>query len=252
MMKNYKKLFLIFPMLLLNACTASSQHKTWLENFMMGNINYKLYVVNEEPNKGVNDTSYYELYKVGNIKPITREVKEIKRKQNGKIIFSSIYKVFPKHISFSKGDDSLYHKYKVFTPNANGILKESRQDILKIQHGDTQNNYSSSVKDELFVDQLDVVAEYPGGINEARKFIAQNVIFPEDASDNDVQGSVYATFVIDRNGNVTDIKIEKGLGYGCDEEVVRVLKKMPKWKPAELRGKKVRSRMRMPVSFVTQ
>jgi protein TonB len=60
---------------------------------------------------------------------------------------------------------------------------------------------------------------------------------------------VYVTFVVERNGNVTDVKILRGIGGGCDEEAVRVVQNMPKWEPGKQRGKPVRVQFNMPIKF---
>lgn len=97
--------------------------------------------------------------------------------------------------------------------------------------------------------EIDVLPQYPGGINNARKYIGERVEYPALAVEKDIEGTLIVTFVIEKDGTVTDIKIEKGLGYGLDEEVIRVMKKMPKWIPAKLNGKNVRYKTRMPVVF---
>ena len=239
-------------MLLLVACTSQDQQKNWLKNFQLGNDAYKLYSVDGANAKGPNDTSYYVLYKAAKTKPLTKEIKEIKEKKTGKILFSSAFQVLPQEILFGRADGRLHHKYKRFTQQADGSLTASMHEVLKTERENPKTKPAPSVDKKVSNEQVDALAEFPGGINEARKFIAQNVIFPEEALENDVQGSVYASFVIEKDGNVSDIQIEKGLGYGCDEEVIRVLKKMPKWKAAELRGEKVRSKLQLPVSFRTQ
>ena len=61
--------------------------------------------------------------------------------------------------------------------------------------------------------------------------------------------TVYVTFVVERSGAVTDVKILRGIGGGCDEEAVRVVKNMPKWEPGKQRGKPVRVQFNMPIKF---
>lgn len=252
MRNTYLKFAILLPFVLLGACTSQAQQKTWLKNFQLGNVSYKLYSIEGGNSKGLNDTSYYVLYRAAKVKPITKEIKEIKNKKTGKILFSSAFQVVGKEILFGRADDSLYHKYKRFTQNADGSFRASKDEVLKAERGAAHTIAEPVIEKKISGDQVDVLAEFPGGINAARNFIAQNVIFPDEALENDVQGSVYVSFVIEKDGSVSNIQIEKGLGYGCDEEVIRVLKKLPKWKPAELRGEKVRSKMRMPISFRSQ
>jgi TonB family protein len=100
-------------------------------------------------------------------------------------------------------------------------------------------------------EQFDIPAEFPGGINKARKFIANNIQYPDEAVENGVNGTIRVKFTIEKDGSITNIQIVQKLGYGCDEEVIRVLKRMPKWTPAKLKGKFVKSYFTMPVSFKT-
>ncbi|NTW23917.1 MAG: energy transducer TonB, partial [Lentimicrobium sp.] len=61
--------------------------------------------------------------------------------------------------------------------------------------------------------------------------------------------TAFVTFVVEKNGNVTDVRILRGIGGGCDEEAVRVIKAMPKWNPGKQRGKPVRVQFNMPIKF---
>ena len=91
--------------------------------------------------------------------------------------------------------------------------------------------------------------QFPGG-NEARiKFLMDNIRYPQTAKDNGVQGTVYSTFQIGADGRISDVRILRGLGNGLDEEAVRVIKLMPKWKPGMQSGKAVRVQFNMPIRF---
>ena len=97
-----------------------------------------------------------------------------------------------------------------------------------------------------------VVEESPGfpGGDEARiKFLQENIKYPTMARESGIQGTVYVTFVVERGGNVTDVKILRGIGGGCDEEAIRVIKAMPKWNAGKQRGKPVRVQFNMPIKF---
>ncbi len=81
------------------------------------------------------------------------------------------------------------------------------------------------------------------------KYVAKHLKYPRDAVRHNVDGKVFVQFVIDEKGNMTEIQVMRGLGYGCDEEVMRVLEKVPKWEPGKQRGVPVRVRMVLPISF---
>jgi TonB family protein len=99
---------------------------------------------------------------------------------------------------------------------------------------------------------VEKAAEFPGGDEALMRFLARQIQYPKKAKRKNIQGKVTAEFVIDKEGIVKDIHILQGLGFGCDEEVLRVLMMMPRWKPAEQAGKKVSSTYSLPVNFALQ
>lgn len=90
---------------------------------------------------------------------------------------------------------------------------------------------------------------YPGGEAARIRYLSENINYPQMARESGIQGTVYVTFVVERNGNVTDVRVLRGIGGGCDEEAVRVIKSMPKWSPGKQRGKPVRVQFTMPIKF---
>ena len=96
---------------------------------------------------------------------------------------------------------------------------------------------------------VEVMPDFPGGEKERQKFISRNIQYPSQARENNIQGTVYAAFVVEKDGALSNFRIIKGIGYGCDEEVVRVIKMMPLWKPGTQKGIPVRVQINMPVNF---
>lgn len=90
---------------------------------------------------------------------------------------------------------------------------------------------------------------FPGGDEARIKFLQNNIVYPVMAKESGIQGTVYVTFVVEKDGNVTAVKILRGIGGGCDEEAVRVIKAMPKWQPGKQRNKPVRVQFNMPIKF---
>jgi TonB family protein len=90
---------------------------------------------------------------------------------------------------------------------------------------------------------------YPGGQDGYRKFLIENIRYPEDALKKGVTGTVYVTFVVEKDGAVTNVKILRGIGSGCDEEAARVVKMMPNWNPGENKGKPVAVQYNLPIKF---
>jgi len=96
---------------------------------------------------------------------------------------------------------------------------------------------------------VEEMPSYPGGENERNRFLAENINYPSKARDARIQGTTYISFIIDKEGSVTDVKVLRGIGGGCDEEAIRVVKLMPKWNPGKQNGKNVRVLFNMPIQF---
>jgi len=94
--------------------------------------------------------------------------------------------------------------------------------------------------------------EFPGGEVELRKYIAKSVKYPVIAQENGIQGRVYISFVVSKKGEVTDVKVARGVDPNLDKEAIRVVKAMPKWKPGKQRGKAVKVSYTVPINFVLQ
>jgi protein TonB len=91
--------------------------------------------------------------------------------------------------------------------------------------------------------------EFQGGASEMYKYLAKNIKYPPAASRANVSGRVFLSFVVNVDGSIQDVQVLKGLGFGCDEEAMRVVKSMPNWKPGKQSGRAVRVKFNLPVSF---
>lgn len=113
--------------------------------------------------------------------------------------------------------------------------------------GRIEPNNSNS---DLYI-ELDTKAEFPGGTEEMRKFIASNLVYPQKAIDSKIEGKIYMRFSIDTLGNVIDIKEMKGIEncHECTQECIRVIQLMPQWKPALINEKPVNSFYSIPFNF---
>ncbi len=90
---------------------------------------------------------------------------------------------------------------------------------------------------------------FPGGDGELMKFLAKNIEYPTLAKENNIQGVVALTFVVGKDGSVSDVQVVKDIGGGCGKEAVRVVKSMPKWVAGEANGNPVKVRFTLPVRF---
>jgi periplasmic protein TonB len=114
-----------------------------------------------------------------------------------------------------------------------------------------QNEEEETAEEEIFVFVEDQ-AGYVGGEEARMKYLQENIKYPEMAKESGIQGTVYLKFVIEKDGSVSNVSVQRGIGGGCDEEAVRVVKKMPKWQPAKQRGRPVRVWFNMPIKVTLQ
>ena len=99
---------------------------------------------------------------------------------------------------------------------------------------------------------VDEMPQYPGGEAAMMDYVAQNVVYPKEAQEKGISGRVFVGFIVEKDGSVSEVKVLRGIGGGCDEEAVRVIKAMPKWKPGKMKGKPVRVSYMMPIIFKLQ
>lgn len=118
----------------------------------------------------------------------------------------------------------------------NGVLKEG------ISYDSNGREYSYS--------KSEVHASYEGGRDGWAAFLARKLKYPQTAINKDIEGYVHLKFIVNKDGSVSDIEVQKGIGYGCDKEAIRVLKKSKNWQPAVIRGQTVKSLMTMRIAFI--
>jgi TonB family protein len=128
--------------------------------------------------------------------------------------------------------------------------------ILVKMDGDTTNStYKVQVevvdanKDEEVFVIVDAVPEYPGGDEARIKFLRENVHYPKEAKEKGIQGMVFVSFIVEKDGSISNVKIVRGVDKLLDDESVRVTKLMPKWIPGRQKGEVVRVSFNMPIRF---
>ena len=102
--------------------------------------------------------------------------------------------------------------------------------------------------EEVFV----IVEEYPapiGGMAAFYQYVNNNIKYPVQALSLELQGRVFVQFVVGKDGSITDATVIRGIGGGCDEEAIRVVMAAPGWNPGKQRGKPVRVKMVLPITF---
>ena len=101
-------------------------------------------------------------------------------------------------------------------------------------------------------DVVEQMPSFPGGDAALMKFLSEHIKYPVVAEENGIQGRVIATFVVERDGSITDVKVIKSVDPSLDKEAIRVLKSMPKWIPGKQNGSAVRVKYTVPVTFRLQ
>lgn len=121
------------------------------------------------------------------------------------------------------------------------------QDLADLQNSQSQVDDGNYVKPYTIVEQM---PEFPGGEAALNNYLRQNMSYPAIAKESNIQGTVFISFVVNRNGAISDVKILRGIGGGCDEEAVRVVRSMPAWIPGKQNGATVPVLYNLPVKFI--
>ncbi|UIR56806.1 energy transducer TonB [Sphingobacterium sp. SRCM116780] len=253
--------FKLSVLLIFISLTSFAQVQRLDHNFWLGKINYSIFETHNS-SKSVNDTAYYKLYRAGNPKPIAREIKYVVKKNSRDTLKSGYYNTDENSIAFFQIAKNKPVVQRLYTQNSKGLLTLKTSyptvappksvQLMEAADPEIMDAPSIAASNQVFTQTIDVDAEYPGGLNAFRTYIANNIKYPKEAQENNVSGTIVVKFFVEVDGSVTNILLERKLGYGCDEEVMRVLKKMPKWKPGQLEGKPVRTIFRFPISFSSE
>lgn len=103
--------------------------------------------------------------------------------------------------------------------------------------------------DEEVLRIVEQLPEFPGGMVEFMKWLTSNLKYPSNALANNIQGNVMVTFIVNKDGSVSDLKLKKSVNPYLDSEALRVMRLMPKWKPGKDKGKVCRTMVAIPVVF---
>ena len=136
-------------------------------------------------------------------------------------------------VEIASVDDSFDKLQQTFTPPA------------PAQQGRKQEK----VEEEQIFEFLEEMPEFPGGEKAMLKWLGDHVKYPAVAAENNIQGRVMVSFVVERDGSVSNVKVDRGVDPSLDKEAIRLVESMPKWKPGMQTGKPVRCRFRLPVTF---
>jgi len=127
------------------------------------------------------------------------------------------------------------------------------EDEIEIEDTESDEDVEIEIEeedDEEFFMVVENMPEFPGGELGLMKYIQKNVKYPAIAKEYNITGKVYVSFIVDKKGSVTNVKIVRGVDKNLDAEAIRVVKSLPKYKPGKQRGKSVRVMFTIPINFV--
>jgi protein TonB len=104
-------------------------------------------------------------------------------------------------------------------------------------------------KNDEILEFVEQMPEFPGGEEALFAYIQKNLKYPQQAVDANTTGRVTINFVVNDDGSITDVKLARGIGYGCDEEAIKIVRGLPRWNPGKQNGKKVRVAYSLPITF---
>jgi TonB family protein len=113
-----------------------------------------------------------------------------------------------------------------------------------------KDDSESYEQEEQIFTAVEQQAEFPGGPRAFGQYLNSNLVYPSAAKNEKIGGKVYIQFVINTDGTIQDVQILKSVGFGCDEEAIRLIKSVPRWIPGKQSGRAVRSRFTQPITFV--
>lgn len=225
-----------------------AQSSKLVQTFKLGVVTYRLSTLTPLAGKTDKDTTFFILSKPGSKRAMIREIKSV-TDRDGKSLVSSKYKVTGKTILFERLDEYGFVTNRTYTPTTKGTFSLKTVPAAASVSVPTISTSPVAPRSNEY-DVADIQPEFPGGISKLIQYISANLRYPRQAQESNVQGKVFSTFVVEADGTISNIVIERSLGYGCDEEVIRLLKAMPKWKAGESKGKAIRTRFRLPINFV--
>lgn len=124
-------------------------------------------------------------------------------------------------------------------------------EVLKLKEAVAQPEPKPEVENKVF-DIVEQMPSFPGGPSALMKYLSENVRYPVVAQENGVQGRVVVSFVVEKDGHITDVKVVRSVDPTLDKEAARVVKSMPSWIPGKQNGSAVRVKYNVPVSFKLQ
>lgn len=141
-------------------------------------------------------------------------------------------------------------KVNIGTQTIEGDLPEIPTTVLTDEPptGIESGSGDKAIKPEVYL-HAERMPEFEGGAKAMMDYLSRKLRYPSKAQSNGIEGTVVVTFVVNASGEISDVKVLKGLGYGTDEEAARVIQSMPNWQPGRQNGRAVPVRYTLPIKF---
>ena len=150
-----------------------------------------------------------------------------------------------------KSQDEIMNS-KVAVGALNVVGNDENGEVLKAKEVIATEPVKPKEEENKVFDVVEQMPSYPGGMGALMQYLSSNIKYPVIAEENGIQGRVICTFVVERDGSITDVKIAKSVDPSLDKEAMRVVSKMPKWIPGKQNGSAVRVKYTLPVTFRLQ
>ena len=141
---------------------------------------------------------------------------------------------------------------KVAVGFANVIGNDESADVLKWKDAIVNEPVKPKEEENKVFEVVEQMPSFPGGTTALMQYLSKNTKYPPVAEENGIQGRVVCSFVIERDGSVSDVRIIKSVDPSLDKEAIRVVSSMPKWIPGRQNGQMVRVKYNLPVTFRLQ
>ena len=150
-----------------------------------------------------------------------------------------------------KSQDEIMNS-KVAVGALNVVGNDENGEVLKAKEVIATEPVKPKEEENKVFDVVEQMPSYPGGMGALMQYLSSNIKYPAIAEENGIQGRVICTFVVERDGSITDVKIAKSVDPSLDKEAMRVVSKMPRWIPGKQNGSAVRVKYTLPVTFRLQ
>lgn len=138
---------------------------------------------------------------------------------------------------------------QISTVDKDGTVDESIFSAPPAEIPTTETVVTEMKEDNTVFTSVEVSPTFVGGMTEMYRFLSKNMTYPSAAQRNSIEGKVILSFVVEKDGSVSGVEVLRGLGFGCDEEALRVVKMMPKWNAGKQNGNPVRVKYFIPLTF---